>query len=119
MPAVSRDGIVYVPTHEKNDVSKYGSDGKLLARIGEGGTGDGQFKLPVAAAVDPQGNLYVADEILNRVQVFDSEGNFLRSWGAAGSDQGEFRRPSGLAVAPDGSVYVADGNQRVQKFRQS
>lgn len=117
-PAVDARGNVYVPVPEAKEIHKFDSEGKLLARIGEAGTGDGQFGLPVAVATDSQGNVYVADESLHRVQVFDPEGNFLRSWGTMGTDQGEFRAPSGLAVAGDGSVYVADGNSRVQKFRQ-
>lgn len=115
--AVDAKGNVYVPLAGTRDVGKYDSQGNLLARIGERGTGDGQFLLPKAVDVDTQGNLYVADGGNHCIQKFDAEGNFLMKWGGMGSGPGKFHSPVGLAVAPDGSIYVSDGN-RVQKFRQ-
>lgn len=115
-PAVDAEGNIYVPG---DNVHKFDSQGKPLGTIGEPGSGDGQFREPVAVAVDWQDNVYVADNVAHCIQKFDSEGNFLRRWGSIGTDPSEFRNPSGLAVAMDGSIYVTDaGNRRVQKFRQ-
>ncbi len=86
--------------------------------IGERGDGPGQFRFPIAVAVDKDDNFYVSEYGGNdRVQKFDAGGRFLRSWGTLGSGPGQFLRPSGIAVETGGSVLVADAaNHRVQRF---
>ncbi|HYA84904.1 MAG TPA: hypothetical protein VEH06_15875 [Candidatus Bathyarchaeia archaeon] len=48
-------------------------------------SGKGQFKGPVAVAVDHMGNVYVADYGNNRIQKFNSNGTFITTWGELGS----------------------------------
>ncbi|HOX06728.1 MAG TPA: hypothetical protein PK280_10015 [Planctomycetota bacterium] len=85
---------------------------------GERGDGPGQFRFPIAVAVDAQGGFYVSEYGGNdRVQKFDAGGRFVKSWGAIGSGPGQFLRPSGIAVEASGTVLVADAaNHRIQRF---
>lgn len=86
----------------------------LVDRIGETGTGPGEFKPddgPVGITVDHLcGDLYVSDEGKGRIQRLDQHGRFLNYVGTpAGDDgfigEGELAEPSGLdfytAVSPD------------------
>lgn len=80
--------------------------------IGTRGSGDGQFNLPVQAAVAPDGTLYVLDAGNFRIQAFDRDGNFLRKWGKVGRTIGDFARPRGIAVDDEGNIYVTDASYR-------
>jgi len=91
--------------------------GNLLQVIGSRGTEDGQFNVPLQAAVAPDGTLYVLDSGNFRVQAFDKDGNFLRKFGEPGKSYGSFARPRGIAVDDDGLVYVSDaGFNNIQIF---
>ena len=93
-------------------------DEDYLGEFGDGsGSGDTQFRWPVAMAFDTQERLYITDELNQRISVFDSSGTFLRKWGDAGSGEGEIDAPSGIAVDSEDNVYVADqNNHRIHKF---
>ncbi|MCE7972758.1 MAG: hypothetical protein DYG92_00305 [Leptolyngbya sp. PLA1] len=93
---------------------KSGAD---LGQIGSVGDGDGQFRLPLGVATDPQGNVYVSDMMRCRVQKFSPEGVFLAGVGAVGDQPGCFVRPKHIAVDREGVVYVVDAAfQNVQMF---
>jgi len=89
-------------------VMMFDGEGNLLREIGTRGGGEGEFNLPVQAAVAPDGTLYVLDAGNFRVQAFTAEGDFLRAWGKVGRNMGDFARPRGIAVDAEGHVYVAD-----------
>jgi DNA-binding beta-propeller fold protein YncE len=82
--------------------------GKYLQRIGQRGTRDGEFNLPLQAAVSSTGQLYVVDGGNFRIQVFDANGNFLHSFGSVGRLPGQFARPKGIAIDPQDNIYVVD-----------
>jgi len=82
--------------------------GTLLQRIGRRGSDDGEFNLPLQAAVAPDGTLYVVDSGNFRVEAFDATGNFQASFGSVGRYPGQFARPKGIAVDRDGKLYVID-----------
>lgn len=84
--------------------------GKVQARVGKRGTGDGQFNFPTGVAVAPDGRVYVTDTMNYRVQVFGPDLRFVRSFGSLGVGAGQFRRPKGIAVDRDGVVYVVDSD---------
>lgn len=113
--AASPDGSrVYVIDRSANEseqhrVMIYGADGKLVRELGRRGRRDGEFNLPVQAAVGPQGELHVLDAGNFRVQTFDPEGAFLRSFGRVGTGLGQFARPRNLACDDAGRLYVSDG----------
>src|SRR5215207_4941117 len=98
-------------------IQKFSSNGDFITKWGTSGSGDGQFRTPVAVATDLGGNVYVADTGNDRVQVFSPSGDFLRKWGGHGSGNGRFDNPVGLAIDTSFKVYVADrDNERIQKF---
>ena len=113
--AASPDGSrIYVIDRSDNDselhrVMVYGADGKIVRELGRRGSGEGEFNLPVQAAVSPQGHLHVLDAGNFRVQTFDAEGRFLRSFGKVGTGLGQFARPRNLACDDQGRLYVTDG----------
>jgi DNA-binding beta-propeller fold protein YncE len=114
--AASPDGrLVYVIDRSDNEsdlhrVMIYGADGKLVRELGRRGKGDGEFNLPVQAAVSQDGRLHVLDAGNFRVQTFDAEGQFLRSFGSVGTGLGQFARPRNLACDDEGRLYVTDGS---------
>ncbi len=120
--AVSADGNrIYIIDRADNDsdrhrVMAYSGDGKLLREIGQRGSRDGEFNVPVQGAVSPDGRLHVLDAGNFRVQTFDAEGSFLSSFGKVGTGLGQFARPRGIACDSAGRLYVTDaafGNVQV------
>lgn len=113
--AASADGsLVYVIDRSDNDseqhrVMIYDAAGKVVREVGRRGRREGEFNLPVQAAVGPEGQLHVLDAGNFRVQTFDAEGRFLRSFGQVGTGLGQFARPRNLACDDDGRLYVTDG----------
>jgi len=82
--------------------------GQYLHRIGRRGTANGEFNLPLQAAVSSTGELYVVDGGNFRVEVFDRDGQFVRSFGTIGRLPGQFARPKGIAIDPQDNIYVVD-----------
>ena len=82
--------------------------GDLLESVGERGTEQAQFNLPLMAATAPDGTLYVVDGGNFRVQAFNPDGSFKMTFGAIGRRSGQFSRPKGIATDKDGNVYVVD-----------
>jgi DNA-binding beta-propeller fold protein YncE len=96
----------------------YDAQGQLVRSLGRRGSGEGEFNLPVDAAVAPDGTLWVLDAGNFRVQAFDPSGAFLRTFGSAGNGLGQFGRPRGLTVDREGLLYVTDASfGNVQVFR--
>jgi DNA-binding beta-propeller fold protein YncE len=115
--AVDDQGAVYVADWANHRIQKFSGDGRLLARWGRLGKGDGEFFLPGSVAVDGRGQVYVADAGNHRIQRFDRDGRFLEVWGGLGRGPGEFSWPTGLGVDEAGRVWVVDGRgSRVQAF---
>jgi DNA-binding beta-propeller fold protein YncE len=113
--AASPDGSrIYVIDRSDNDSEQhrviiYSAEGKLLREVGRRGRRDGEFNLPVQAAVSQDGRLHVLDAGNFRVQTFDQEGGFVRSFGKVGTGLGQFARPRNLACDDEGRLYVTDG----------
>jgi DNA-binding beta-propeller fold protein YncE len=117
---IADDGTLYVANTGTNEILVLDSDGQVLRRWGEQGSGDGQFAFqrdpmdPNSAiggvAVTADGSVYVADAGNRRVQQFDADGGFVRTWGsyAFGTEPGTFADPIDVADAPDGTIYVVD-----------
>lgn len=93
---------------DKHQVTIFDGEGNWLKTFGKRGSGEGEFNLPISAAVGPDGTLYVLDAGNFRVQSFDRDGVFLSAWGKVGRGLGEFARPRGIAVDSDGNVYITD-----------
>jgi DNA-binding beta-propeller fold protein YncE len=84
--------------------------GRIVARVGKRGVGNGEFNYPTGVAVGPDGVVYVTDTMNCRVEVFDSDLKFLRTFGSQGITPGQFLRPKGIAVDGDNVVYVVDSD---------
>ena len=113
--ALNSQGNVYVT--ENNRVQKFDGNGKFLTKWGTAGSGDGQFGLALAIAIDAQDNVYVVDINNNDIQKFDSNGTFLLRWGGNGSGPGQLTEPTAVAIDREGNVLVSDvGAGRLQKF---
>ena len=78
-------------------------------RVGERGTGEGQFNFPAHAAVDARGHLYVTDSMNFRVQELDESFAFVRALGGLGDGPGDLPRSKGLAVDARGNLWVVEG----------
>ncbi len=82
--------------------------GAAVGRIGARGAGDGEFNLPLQAAVAPDGTLYVVDSGNFRIEAFDGDGRYRFSFGSVGRFPGQFARPKGIAIDAAGNLYVVD-----------
>lgn len=91
-----------------HQILAYGPDLRLMARIGTGGNGPGEFNHPTALWRDPSGRLYVTDPLNFRIQILDADGTFLAAIGRAGDSPGDSPRPKGVATDRDGHVFVVD-----------
>lgn len=83
-------------------------EGNELYRLGTRGAQNGEFNIPLAAAVAKDGTLYVVDAGNFRIQAFDDAGKFKFSFGAVGGGLGTFSRPRSIALDPEGNIYVTD-----------
>jgi tripartite motif-containing protein 71 len=112
---IDSSGCIYVlDNHER--VRKLSNDGRLLAKWGARGTGDGEFCWANGITIDKEGTLYICD--IGRVQKFSSDGKFIRKWGNANDTSaktGQFGVTRDIAVDSKGNLYVADWS-RIQKF---
>ncbi|HLC29872.1 MAG TPA: flippase activity-associated protein Agl23, partial [Dehalococcoidia bacterium] len=122
--AVDAQGNFYVVDSEAASVVKFDPSGRVLARVGRSGSGDGEFNQPWGIAVDRSGNVYVADTWNHRIQKFDAGLKFLGKWGSFASvptggkeNPGKLYGPRDIAVDAEGNLHVTDaGNKRVQEF---
>ena len=141
--AVDSSGNVYVADGVNYRVQKFDSSGTFVSTWGWGvdtgasefqvcttadlpcrrgldGSGNGQFSLAYAIAVDSSDNVYVTDLINYRVTKFSSSGTYLTHWGSNGTGASQFNQPYDVAVDTSGNVHVADStNDRIQKFDSS
>ena len=115
--AVDASDNLYVAEAGNDRVQKFDASGGFLAKWGDQGLAQGQFRGPDGIAIGPDGGVYVMDMHNERVVKSDQVGNLITSWGSEGAGIGQFRAPAGIAVDTAGRVYVAEMiNSRVQKF---
>ena len=103
----NRDRL-YVADSAAQGVLVFDGDGKPAGRIGQRGTGQGDFNFPTHVAVDRQGTLYVTDALNFRLQIFNADQSFAAQFGRHGDSSGEFAMPKGVAVDSEGHIYVAE-----------
>ena len=109
--AFTPSGDFYVADGYGNSrVVKFDKEGKFIRAWGKKGSGEGEFNLPHAVAVDKQGRVYVGDRENHRMQIFDGDGKFLAQWKHVGS-------PWGIVITEDQSIYMCDGhNNRILRL---
>ncbi|MCX5691640.1 MAG: hypothetical protein NTV94_17920, partial [Planctomycetota bacterium] len=92
-------------------------DGAIERRIGERGSGLGQFNFPTNIAIDRTGNVYVSDSLNFRVQVLGADLSPRRQIGSKGDLPGYFAQPKGIAFDPFDHLYVVDAHfEAIQLF---
>src|SRR5262249_1717760 len=79
--------------------------GRFVRSLGSGGSGEGQFSLPVDISFDKHGFGYVCDSKNNRIQVFDREYKFVRQIGSAGTGVGQFVGHPGCVLVHEVSRF--------------
>ncbi len=84
------------------------TSGQHLQTLGTRGRDEGQFNLPLQAAVAPDGTLYVVDSGNFRIQVFEPDGTYKFTFGSLGRLPGQFAKPKGIAIDAAGNIYVVD-----------
>jgi DNA-binding beta-propeller fold protein YncE len=84
-------------------------------QIGGAGKREGQFKSPVAAAVDAQGRIHVVDAALARCQTFSRDGIYLNAVGSEGTGSGQLARPVDIAAQGE-QLAVVDAERKTLLF---
>ena len=105
--------VAYVVDPPNHAVWRLGLDGTVLGRLGERGTGEGQFNFPTGIAALPDGSVLVVDALNFRVVRLSAEGKPLATFGEAGDSGGAFARPKAVAVDEVGKIYVSDAQNDV------
>jgi len=105
--------VAYVVDPPSHAVWRVGNDGSVLGRLGERGTGLGQFNFPTGIAALPDGSVLIVDALNFRVVHLDAEGRSLGAFGEAGDGGGAFARPKAVAVDETGKIYVSDAQNDV------
>ena len=106
--AVDGSGNIYLLGIFSNAVFIYNPQGKFLRRFGSDGDQPGEFRAPMALAVDAKGHIYVSD--IKGVQIFSNDGsynNVLKVNGVA----------FGLTFDDQGSLYLTTNQKTVEKYK--
>jgi DNA-binding beta-propeller fold protein YncE len=100
-------------------VVKFDKHGKFIKAWGKKGTGQGEFNLVHAVALDAKGLLYVADRENDRVQIFDQAGKFIKVWTHVGAPFGFFMTRDDRLVITDGRAHKVSIVDRAGKLLHS
>jgi len=66
------EGNVYAADGSRDRILYLNKEGATITIFGSTGIGNGQFKVPLDVAMDPQGHLFVVDSNGHRIQKFDT-----------------------------------------------
>ncbi len=103
---VDRGGKIFVCNAGRNNVEIYDSGLNLLSKLG---SGDGEFRLPAAVAVNYSDNIYVADAMADTINVYRSDGTFVSSFGGTGNDDGRLKFPTSISIdEAAGEIIISD-----------
>jgi DNA-binding beta-propeller fold protein YncE len=97
-------GKIYVCDMHRHMVVVLDNRGRLVAKVGKrgGGDGPGDFKLPTQAVIH-DGELFILDAGNTRIQIFDTALHFRRAINLPYADG-----RTGLAVDDQGNIYVSN-----------
>ncbi|XP_078581873.1 tripartite motif-containing protein 3-like [Branchiostoma floridae x Branchiostoma japonicum] len=87
-------------------------------RFGEEGSGKGEFKCPLGAAVSQDNEVYITDGT-SRIQVFTMDGIYIREFTTTlPGETGEEFQPDDVAVDRNGNLWVVGDDHVVQYSRE-
>jgi len=72
-------GFIYAADSNNHCIRKFRSDGKLISKFGEFGSGAGQLNYPAGLCVDSNGTVYVSDRNNHRIQAFERDKRMVKS----------------------------------------
>jgi len=111
---------IWVVETNAHRITVLDESGNLKKRIGNRGTGPGEFNFPTSICIDRTGKVFVVDALNFRIQEFSKDGDFISYFGKQGDVAGSFARPKGIATDSYGNIYIADALfNAVQIFDQS
>lgn len=99
---VDSDGNYFVAMTGSNEVHSVASDGELITKIGQEGSGDGELSAPQGVCVDGDNNIYVAETDNGRIQKFTQNGDFL--W----NSNMQWAGLTLITMDSEGLLYVTD-----------
>ena len=100
--AVSASGDIYVSDGYGNcKVHRFAADGTLIQSWGSAGNGQGQFRLPHGAWVEPENTVLIGDRMNDRIQRFSADGQFISEWS-------DVLQPNDFYRDANGIYYVAE-----------
>ncbi|KAK3773328.1 hypothetical protein RRG08_023213 [Elysia crispata] len=108
--------------HDKNEDPSPGTKkpDKMLYKIGECGSGPGDFSYPRGICTTMDCDILVADSMNHRVQHLNQCGVYIKQVGSLGTGQTQFNEPCDVLELPNGDVAVADKkNKRVQVLAEN
>jgi len=99
---------IYVTDTLRNRIYVLDMLGTVLQKIGQTGTGEGEFNFPTELRLNGQ-DLLVVDAMNFRVQVLDRSGKFKYAIGHIGDGFGDTFRPKGIGMDSEGHLYMVEG----------
>ncbi|CAH1782948.1 unnamed protein product [Owenia fusiformis] len=104
--AISEQGQIFVSDSGNDSIQVFDKSGNFIGRLGERGSGEGQFIKPWGVCIDRKGNLLVADEGNNRVQMFSSDLRYICDV------VNDIHTPKGISVGIHEQLVVTCGDPR-------
>ena len=101
--AFDEENNVYVTDLHHHRISKFSSEGTLLATIGQSGNSPGELHSPRGIAIR-KNYIYVTERDNHRVSVFQTNGESVAVFGM----DTELQDPGSIIIDEDGFVYVCD-----------
>ncbi|KAF6030570.1 hypothetical protein EB796_011107 [Bugula neritina] len=115
--AVNSSQQIIIPDYHLNTLFIYDHKGNLIDRVGQTGSGPGEFKEPAFVCIGHDDDIIISDCRNSRVQVLNKQGQFKYQIGTKGSGKGQLQGPSGVAIDKQGHILVTDRvNNRLQVY---
>lgn len=106
-----------VPDPKGHKVGIFGLDGTHIFSFGTKGEGNGEFNLPLSAALDSKGNILIVDSLNARVQRFKPDGTWMSNIGTRGDSNADFGLIKGIALDSQDNIYISDAKwNRISVF---
>jgi len=99
---------IWVVETAAHSITVLSSTGVFIKKIGQRGTGPGEFNFPTFIWIDNIGTVYVVDSMNFRLQIISNEGVVQSMFGEAGDATGFFARPKGVATDSNNNIYIVD-----------